>query len=1825
MVSLLGFLFFCLLFTGGLIYSAKAEIEWNFDAATGTLTISGNGIIKDYSHFYNRKPEWYGYQNQIKTVIIEDGITSIGKEAFYRMSALETVIMSDSVTELHDDCFSDCDSLKNIEFSSNLQKVASSYGPFRYCDALESVCFPEIAYDFPGLASSIYNGFCMFDDCKSLKHVEFPKNWSTIPGLRACPSLEEILLPSNITRFTAFTFANSTIKEFTIPTSVKTLPRCLFYECSVGKLVIPQTVTYLESEKSYYTSEVYEWYHRPKDYRCEFYVVDGSTAYEWVKNRGYHYTLISPTLEEISVPSGKTCFIVNDPYGDPIKDALITYDDVSGRTNASGTVYLDESNTENPLISVVANAFETWSNEGTNWRKNSKGIIQITLYPTGTDGLQLSDAFYLPISEELSLPCDLRRLGKKLTIGTYENMINKPGSGQFRIECRAVKPSEAKLFELYQGDNLIDSSSDGVFDLNANQFEEGKNCKIRVKDLKGRQCDTMINLEFVKAKVIKQSRIMLKDSKFSIEVADDDIPLLGGSRFNFDLSFLDFPMYFVETETGIEVGINLNWEVESNESNADNKSPEKVIKEARTFLRRLKRAGMTTIGKLSDSQEKIFNSLAKSSNKVELFKKGICRVFGCGTYDIEKNTAEIEMAFSFKTGGEYSQTVWVAVVPVVISAKLDVAFSSDVDISYDYNNGTFDASWTLSPSAKISGFLGIGIGKFIGAGAYGSLGVTSTIEILPQMGIDTVDLTGELGIKAYVGWFEYEKAFAYNTWNLYKRKEVTAQSFLENLNRGQYDSLQYKLSNLSYLSEESKWMGLCENTVIEMSDPGKTSFQPLLTETYRNSQPKMVSDGNGVYASFLKADAETGNICTAITCFDGIEWREPVPVHENAIADSSPVMCVGDDGKIWLAYSQTNGRRGNTLQEFAQSQSIVVGWVDSETLSFHQTAEYTSQGYAHGQTMTIVDGKPVLVWIDSITVTDDDVLWPSENTIYSASCIDDGTWNTSGTALIQTHAPIVDLAIGEEKGSLKIGYFSDRDGSSTTKDDIDLYEIEDNCDVLLATNCTGSLQMDTTATSGEARFVWNEEDSLHFSDGTVVSAPGITREYVLLENCLFYSGDTDGKADIFLMYNCNGVWDRPVQMTDGGRYFENMSIAYLNGRYYALGMHTYPEIMEDNVTDHKNLVWAQIYSQHDIRLCDVGCETKMLNPGEPIEVTLFLENKGDNLVNSIYIAEMEESYPCLIQRGEKVELTIEIPCPEELTEYSFTVSEQGESDATPEDNTGTIKIGYSDLSIEAQLANDNGKLSIIVIVTNEGIQPTKGTVLFAGVDGNELAHADVTVLKAGESGFAKLNLDSTIMPGFDIDITISIISTEEDLTDTNNVVRIAESFNSIGGSCGTQASWQLTRDGRLGINGEGIIKPIMGNWPWQNYNNLIRIVVIGEGITSIQGSNAFNGCAMNEITLPETLIDCGTYTFGRCNGLTSFTMPPLVENIGAGMFYQCMNLEQVNLSESTTTIGNMAFSGCAKLKEVTGIKQVSSIGYSAFSKCIELTSFIIPTQMTCVPESLFSQCTNLKRVTLPANTISIERMAFEGCTNLEEIIGDEQVTSIGNSAFESCSNLDHFDFSENEVMIMDMAFIESGLSSIELKCGSIGDYAFEHCNALTDVVIGNGVKRVEYGSFSDCVSLNKVIFDGDETTLTYNSFRGSENVKFYCRNTSNAYTFARKNRIPYILTNEKLEAEFKIPDETKVLEEEAFASGGFKTVELNERLEIIQRKAFAECIEMLQIEIPTNVMFIADDAFENHNPQLIIFCEAGSKAHQFAIDQGIDFILMEGTYDNPET
>ena len=108
------------------------HITWTLDEE-GTLTLSGSGPMYDY----DVETPWYDYNHLLKKIIINKGITSIGKRAFTASNAI-TVDLADSVTSIGENAFASTE-LENVWIPENVKTIGDH--AFYSCNKLKFVTF----------------------------------------------------------------------------------------------------------------------------------------------------------------------------------------------------------------------------------------------------------------------------------------------------------------------------------------------------------------------------------------------------------------------------------------------------------------------------------------------------------------------------------------------------------------------------------------------------------------------------------------------------------------------------------------------------------------------------------------------------------------------------------------------------------------------------------------------------------------------------------------------------------------------------------------------------------------------------------------------------------------------------------------------------------------------------------------------------------------------------------------------------------------------------------------------------------------------------------------------------------------------------------------------------------------------------------------------------------------------------------------------------------------------------------------------------------------------------------------------------------------------------------------------------------------------------------------------------------------------------------------------------------------------------------------------------------------------------------------------------
>ena len=106
-----------------------------FDTETGTLSIRGSGEMSDYSSF--GESPWYSFKDEITSIIVEDGITSIGEYCFKDLENVETVSLPDGLTGIGLCAFSSCDGLTEITLPESLKYIGAD--AFSMCTGVTDV------------------------------------------------------------------------------------------------------------------------------------------------------------------------------------------------------------------------------------------------------------------------------------------------------------------------------------------------------------------------------------------------------------------------------------------------------------------------------------------------------------------------------------------------------------------------------------------------------------------------------------------------------------------------------------------------------------------------------------------------------------------------------------------------------------------------------------------------------------------------------------------------------------------------------------------------------------------------------------------------------------------------------------------------------------------------------------------------------------------------------------------------------------------------------------------------------------------------------------------------------------------------------------------------------------------------------------------------------------------------------------------------------------------------------------------------------------------------------------------------------------------------------------------------------------------------------------------------------------------------------------------------------------------------------------------------------------------------------------------------------
>ena len=236
----------------------------------GTLTISGNGEMKHWRNSY--VVAWDSNRKNIKNVIINNGVTSIGNFAFSDCTSLTNITIPNSVTSIGDYAFYGCENLINITIpnsvtsignfafcmctsltsinvDSNNEKYMSDNGVLYTKDKKTLIQYPskKEKTEYIILQGTTSIGDDAFDECTSLTNITIPNSVTSIGGnaFGNCKNLTSITIPDSVTSIGIFAFCMcESLTRLIIPSSVISIRDYAFYGCTnLTNITIPNGVT----------------------------------------------------------------------------------------------------------------------------------------------------------------------------------------------------------------------------------------------------------------------------------------------------------------------------------------------------------------------------------------------------------------------------------------------------------------------------------------------------------------------------------------------------------------------------------------------------------------------------------------------------------------------------------------------------------------------------------------------------------------------------------------------------------------------------------------------------------------------------------------------------------------------------------------------------------------------------------------------------------------------------------------------------------------------------------------------------------------------------------------------------------------------------------------------------------------------------------------------------------------------------------------------------------------------------------------------------------------------------------------------------------------------------------------------------------------------------------------------------------------------------------------------------------------------------------------------------------------------------------------------
>lgn len=190
--------------------SCGENLTYVWDTETKTITISGEGAMTDWSA--NGSPFYaYAIRNNCTSIVVEEGVTTIGSYAFYNLQKVTSLTLPSTLTEIHEAAFLNLKVLTECDIPAGVTVIGKK--AFTGCYVLEDVELPQ------GLLTL---GEGAFSDCRAFTSITIPPLITELPTNCFAQNwnVTSFNIPEGVVKAGQYVLTGSAITEINIPASM---------------------------------------------------------------------------------------------------------------------------------------------------------------------------------------------------------------------------------------------------------------------------------------------------------------------------------------------------------------------------------------------------------------------------------------------------------------------------------------------------------------------------------------------------------------------------------------------------------------------------------------------------------------------------------------------------------------------------------------------------------------------------------------------------------------------------------------------------------------------------------------------------------------------------------------------------------------------------------------------------------------------------------------------------------------------------------------------------------------------------------------------------------------------------------------------------------------------------------------------------------------------------------------------------------------------------------------------------------------------------------------------------------------------------------------------------------------------------------------------------------------------------------------------------------------------------------------------------------------------------------------------------------------------